>query len=435
MSGKNGNGRISEHQKRVAELAGLKAGDVLPYAPDYLDSLAVRMATPDADWAERTFAWLLYRASGNHSTRGRNGIAAIHIYSRGGEKRVETELRQRDCCLDLAWLEAGHPAEWLDAPLTLFRREAAKRGIEPIDRRYVSEGFTENRERGTVASDTGHRLELVPSPFVIYSSDKQGENKAKTKGEPKAKSAAYRAFCKEWNVTHSSEYQDEQVARSTYKRIQKVRLSAYKLWRKSQTPEPNGAPSLESLESLETLEAAPAASPVPAVENHHHQSLIAKEEKPTKADDDEKPKPEPKPIPAKGEYANAREHLKAVYLAKTGEYAPVDLIDRIESTVVGQCRTLDEFVELLGPHLPNHWKNPGGFLTSKARTIFAPPTSPPQQKPKPKCPRCRADNGRGAILEGGKIIACPECSSPQWAAELAGQEEMRLNRKAATRAG
>lgn len=286
MSGKNGNGRIGRYQKRVAEAAGLKDGDLLPYAPDYLDSLATRMATPGGDWAERTFAWLVYRASGNQD------LAAIHIYSHAGKEAVETELRQRDCCLDLAWLEAGHRWEWLDAPLSLFRQEAARRGVEPVGKNHISEGFTENRDRGIVASNTGHRLVLVPSPKVPDSRENLAEKEGKGTFHER-----FEAWAK---VAHSPEYQEREVARSVNKRITNFLLSEYKRWLKSATPQPNPAPSLETLETVEPLEA-----PQPS-------SVSQSSDRPT----DEQDVP-PSPVPEE-----AAERMQALLLDELGQIFP-----------------------------------------------------------------------------------------------------------------
>jgi hypothetical protein len=230
----SGNGRIAKFLKRVSEAAGCRKGETLPYAPDFLDSLICRMATP-GDMTERTFAWTLYRASGNQSEH------AVHLY---GEKSgntfliVETILGQKDCALELAWLEAGHRPEWLDAPLVMFREEAARRGVSRIEKSLVSDGFTENRRRGSIARDTGHRLEMVPSPEVGDSTNKPGETGAKV--------SAYQDYCAKWRVAHAAEYEEEQVARSVIKRNNKLRLSGYREWRKSPAAQTNGTPSLEA---------------------------------------------------------------------------------------------------------------------------------------------------------------------------------------------
>jgi hypothetical protein len=249
MSGGNGNGRFEKYHRRVSKAAGCGEKALLAYAPDFLDSLACRMATP-GDWAERVFAWLVYRASGNQSE------AAIHIYAVKGETAIETELRQRDCALELAWLEAGHPREWLDAPLAMFRQEAVLRGVSPIDKHYISDGVTENRERGTMADGTGHRLVLVPSPKVAYSSEIH-----RRKGEdPPPPPRPHQQFEQWAKVVYSSEYQKREVARSTVKAVNKFLLSAYKQWRKSPAPGPESPPSLEALEALETSSSSYSSS-------------------------------------------------------------------------------------------------------------------------------------------------------------------------------
>lgn len=165
-----------------------------------------------------------------------------------------------------------------------------------------------------------------------------------------------------------------------------------------------------------TTTTAPAGS---STFSHHHQhsSLPEQEKRITHSkngDDDEKNK-------AGKEYANGREHLKAIYLAKSGDHAPIDFLERIESILVSQGKSFEDFVSALATrqHLPNPWKNPAGLLTNLARSIFRPPTSPPQEKPKPKCPVCFADDRRGAILQDGAIVPCPKCSTPEWIAELA----------------
>lgn len=238
-NGVRGNGRMAEFQRRVSEAAGCRDDETLPYAPDFLDSVVCRMANP-GDMAERTFAWTLYRASGNQSEH------AVHLY---GKKRgntfiiVETILRQKDCGLELAWLEAGHPAEWLDAPLVMFREEATRRGVTPIEKSLVCDGFTENRGRGTIAGHTGHRLQMVASPKVGDSTNRIGEFKAKT--------TTYKDYCAKWKVAHYKEYEEEQVARSIIKRNNRLRLSGYRAERRSAAPQTNGTPSLETVEALE----------------------------------------------------------------------------------------------------------------------------------------------------------------------------------------
>jgi hypothetical protein len=174
--------------------------------------------------AERTMAWAIYRASGNQSEY------AIRIYSKRGETPTETQLRQRDCALELAWLEAGHPAEWLDAPLKTFREEAARRGVSPIEKDTICDGFTENRKRGTIASGTGQRLVLVPSPKVGDSTNDQ-----KTKGEE----TPHQQFQIWAKVPCSAKLAEKEVARATIKSVDRFLLSLYKKWRKLPASERN----------------------------------------------------------------------------------------------------------------------------------------------------------------------------------------------------
>ena len=115
--------------------------------------------------------------------------------------------------------------------------------------------------------------------------------------------------------------------------------------------------------------------------------------------------------------------MKAIYHAKTGEFPTIQFMDRLEITITNQGRTFADYLELLQPHLGNTWKNPGGFLTHKAQTGFRTSITVPQEKPKPKCPACKSDNQRGAVLENGAIVACPICSTPEWREELAAKDQ------------
>jgi hypothetical protein len=166
---------------------------------------------------------------------------------------------------------------------------------------------------------------------------------------------------------------------------------------------------------------------------HHHQDLPNTEEKTTPkpskdGDDDQKPKSVPK------EYANAREELKAIYKAKAGELPSIQLWDRLESLLAGKGRSWEDLLAELqtGNHLPNTWKNPAGFLTKFTRELsMEREVSPPQEKPKPKCPICKADNHRGAVMRDGAIVACPACSTPAWIEELTAKLAVGARKRAA----
>lgn len=134
------------------------------------------------------------------------------------------------------------------------------------------------------------------------------------------------------------------------------------------------------------------------------------------SDDDEKPTPE---------YASPRDEVKAIYQAKTGDLPTIRFIDRIEAILTTQGKTFADYLELLKGHLGNSWKNPGGLLTYMAQTGFDAAVTAPQEKPEEKCPTCRSDDRRGAILQNGAIVPCPVCSTPEWVKELTEKEERR----------
>jgi hypothetical protein len=261
---RNGNGRIAKYNRQVADKAGLNKGDLLPYAPDFLDSLVRRMAIPvPGEIAERCLAWLIYRANGNQD------LKAIHLYSRNGEPPVETELWQTDCALELAWVEAGHRVEWLDAPRAMFRAEADRRGVKPIDKSRVSEGFQFNRIRGTMEASAGYSLVYVPSPNAESFSDVR--ETCRRKGEDVLNKTTLFKWA---SLSYARELREYEVAHATEQRLLRFLTAAYKKANGSLASETNGAPSLEALETLETLEAAhsPVPAPPPAVSSSNDNS-------------------------------------------------------------------------------------------------------------------------------------------------------------------
>ena len=406
VKGKSGSGRIGKYNRQVAEKAGLEKGESLPYAPDFLDALVRRMAIPvPGETAERCLAWLMYRAGGNQS------LKAIHLYSKNGEPPTETELWQSDCALELAWVEAGHRAEWLDAPRDLFQTEAKRRGVKPVDKSVVSRGFQFNRLRGSMECETGYALVYVPAPDPTSFSG--ARETCRRKGESLHKTKHFTEWAR---FSYAREFEEYTVARATERRLLRFLTANYKNENGSETPETNAAPSLESLEPLESLEAPPSPPPSPiAVSSSSKPSELKKEKTPTlpRRDDDEKPKPE---------YASARDEVKAIYIAKTASPPTVQLLDRIEAILADKSQTWATYLEVLKPHLGGNWKIPGAFLTHMAQTGFQPLASLPQEKPKPKCPKCRSDNQRGAILLNGEIVPCPDCStSVEWRDELAAK--------------
>lgn len=254
VKGKNGNGRIAKYNRQVAEKAGLEKGESLPYAPDFLDALVRRMAIPvPGETAERCLAWLMYRAGGNQS------LKAIHLYSKNGEPPTETELWQSDCALELAWVEAGHRAEWLDAPRDLFQTEAKRRGVKPVDKSVVSRGFQFNRLRGSMECETGYALVYVPAPDPTSFSG--ARETCRRKGESLHKTKHFTEWAR---FSYAREFEEYTVARATERRLLRFLTANYKNENGSETPETNAAPSLESLEPLESLETPPSPTSPPS---------------------------------------------------------------------------------------------------------------------------------------------------------------------------
>src|SRR5215469_5677810 len=110
------------------------------YLPDFLNSLLAVMANGDRCMNERVLCWAKYRAWGNQSEY------AVHICSHEGHNLEETALGQENCAHELAWLEAGDRAEWLDAPLNILRAEMTRRGIRGIAKSSISRAFGSNLE-------------------------------------------------------------------------------------------------------------------------------------------------------------------------------------------------------------------------------------------------------------------------------------------------
>jgi hypothetical protein len=263
--------------------------------------------------------------------------------------------------------------------------------------------------------ETGYALVYVPAPDPTSFSG--ARETCRRKGESLHKTKHFTEWAR---FSYAREFEEYIVARATERRLLRFLTATYKNANGSVAPETDGAPSLESLEPLETLEARPSPVPAPpppsvAVSSSSKPVELKKEKAPalSRVDDDEKPKTE---------YASARDEVKAIYHAKTGTYPTVQVLDRIEGINTSKGETWDSYLDILKPHLGGNWTNPPGFLTHLAQTGFQPLASPPQEKPKPKCPTCSSDNQRGAVFLSGEIVPCPDCStSAEWRDELAAK--------------
>ena len=197
-----------------------------PYAPDYLDNLLTVMADPGGCTHHRVLAWAIYRAPGNQNE------FAIYLGTDREGRSEEILLSQTDCALDLAWLEAGYPPEWLDAPRPVWQAEVARRGVQPLDKSVISRAVAYNRNRGTMAPRDGQKL----VPAVATDPAKVARSRELFRSH-KDRSAEFSAFMERWKVAHSRESEELEGARSTVERIRKLALSDYRKEKRSVAPE------------------------------------------------------------------------------------------------------------------------------------------------------------------------------------------------------
>lgn len=218
MSAGNGDGKKDRFIRFHDELGRPE------FAPEFFDSLVAVMADGESCLGERVFAWSRYRAWGNSKKH------AIHIYAKKTETPAETRLGQADCAMELAWLEAGNRAEWLDAPLKILQKEMERCGIKPVAHKtVVSRAFQFNVRRDTIAPDTGWKIEPVVSPSC---------EKISTKVAAARNFEKFRAWRK---VARPSNFEEWEVARERYEYQRKVERAEYFEWLELQadeTPEP-----------------------------------------------------------------------------------------------------------------------------------------------------------------------------------------------------
>ena len=270
---------------------------------------------------------------------------------------------------------------------------------------YVSFAFLSPRET-RVLHKLLQRFELQPDPYVAGESYVQETVKVALAGYVESRTVALQDYRKAEDVAAQTLKKALDVAVSS-ERIVRNPVSNPTVRREAPGPDRDVTPVFRaSCKEEESSSSAFSSSSKP-------NELKKEKTPPPRSDDDEKPKPE---------YASARDEVKAIYHAKTGTYPTVQLLDRIEGINTSKGETWDSYLGILKPHLGGNWDIPGAFLTWLAKTGFEPLASPPQEKPKPKCPRCHSDNQRGAILLNDEIVPCPDCStSAEWRDELAGK--------------
>lgn len=68
-------------------------------------------------------------------------------------------------------------------------------------------------------------------------------------------------------------------------------------------------------------------------------------------------------------FVTPEDELRAIYLTKTATEMSADLLNRIRESCELRGVLMMRYVKELRSHVPNTWKNPGGFLTDFARKI------------------------------------------------------------------
>lgn len=176
----------------------------LSFTKDFRTRQEALMRDPLATIGERVMAWILRRSWGEYS-----------LYT---IKDDGTPAYQVDCANELG-----------------------------IDKRKVSNAVAYNQRRGY--------LENQPKKLYPVIAPISGDPPQKVTRSPD-----FLQFIEDWKVTHSADFQELEVARSTVERIRKVILSEYK---KSRRPNQNGGASL--LEIKESVKRDPIPPPQPFV--------------------------------------------------------------------------------------------------------------------------------------------------------------------------
>jgi hypothetical protein len=121
------------------------------------------------------------------------------------------------------------------------------------------------------------------------------------------------------------------------------------------------------------------------------------------------------------EYATAKDELKAIYLAKTGEPFRAADLDAIEVMLFRQGVTWEAFVADARGHSWDRINNPVGFLKNRAKNFRGltgassrPVTAVEAAAQAYRCQSCGSRvPGQGAQLVGGREVPCV-CASPEY---------------------
>jgi hypothetical protein len=186
----------------------------LIFTKDFQSRQEALMHDPMATIGERVMAWILRRSWGEY---------VLYAIREDGEPAY-----QRDCARELG-----------------------------IDKRKVSNAIAYNQKRGYLEN---HPKKLYPVISPVLGGPPQKVTR----------SPDFLQFIENWKVTHSSDFQELEVARSTVERIRKVILSDYK---KSRRADKNGDVSLlETIESNSETRLRAVLSPLEASNQRHKQA-------------------------------------------------------------------------------------------------------------------------------------------------------------------
>jgi hypothetical protein len=186
----------------------------LSFTKDFQTRQEALMRDPLATVGERVMAWILRRSWGEFR---------LYAVREDGEPAY-----QRDCVKELG-----------------------------IDKKAVSRAVAYYQKRGYLENQPKLLYPVIAPQLTSPVNTRE-------------KSQEYATFYEDWKVAYSCDFQEEEVARSTIKRITKVRLSLYK---KSREQKRKAAASLlENLESNSETRPRAVLSPLEASNQRHKQA-------------------------------------------------------------------------------------------------------------------------------------------------------------------
>lgn len=249
-----------------------------PFAPDFKVSLWKVMRDRNAGLAARTWAWVRWRASGNHS------LCPVTDWNPAYAKK----LGQIDCAVDLAWLEEGQTIEWVENASADLRAAKAAAINWKNHKSGYSHAFAENQRCGLLDIQ-GHTIYVCTSAPA---------------GDP-AKSCSKRATCNKnhfsldkqflewWKVAQPENFRAWEEAEAARREAREVAQNSYREWLDQATP---AGPSLYV--NTDKNSGSEDSSIVPKVESSSSSGRGPEEEEDFPLPTESEPEPEPIPEPA-----------------------------------------------------------------------------------------------------------------------------------------